>query len=203
MCSVIKKQVGGHNITSFCTAHRGGCCRDGGRWPRTMMNGRRSAIVLLGIVPFMLVLSACRNASTKEDVAFALSYGRLAAIPTNVSSFQIVRDADYFGAYFMRFSASSSSVVRWVKDSEGLRGVTPTTLGPTYNWTPFEGDASQSRSRLDVPYVAGRETTPTWWRPTLTNSGRLFQIPGKKGCGAGGSVVVDDQNNTVYAYTRW
>jgi hypothetical protein len=168
-----------------------------------MMKSKRSTKAWLGAVGLLLALSGCRDAETNQDLALALSYGRLAPVPTNATGFQIMHDADYFGAYFIRFSAPSSIIARWVQDSEGLRGVTPVALGPSYSWPPFVGDASQERSRLDVPYVAGRKTTPTWWHPPLTNSGRLFQIPGKQGCGSGGPFVVDDQNNTVYVYTRW
>ncbi len=167
------------------------------------MNRNRSRMLRLGTVGLLLAILGCRNAETKEDVALALSYGRLASIPTNASAFQIMHDADYFGAYFIRFATPAATLERWLQDSKGLRGVMSTAMGPTCTWTPFKGDASQQRSRLDVPYVAGRKTTPTWWHPPLTNSGRFFQIPGKQGCGAGGLVVVDEQSDTVYVYTRW
>lgn len=155
----------------------------------------------LGVVAALF--AGCGRPPPYDDVGAALSYGRLAPIPTNATAFQIVPDGGYFGAYFISFRAPSNAVAQWIAESEGLHGVTPTRLGPAYTWTPYSGDPSQQRSRLDVPYVAGRKFTPEWWHPDLTNTGELYQIAGKQGHGSGGPLVVDQQSNRVFLYTRW
>lgn len=158
---------------------------------------------LCAVAASALALVGCGRPTTPTDVERALSYGRLAPIPTNATAFQIAHDGAYFGAYFLRFTAPSNTIAQWFEDSAGLRGVAPIKLGPTYVWTPFAGDSSQEKSRLDVPYVAGRKFTPEWWHPDLTSTGELYQIPGKQGHGAGGPLVVDQRSHTVFLYTRW
>jgi len=81
----------------------------------------------------------------------------------------------------------------------GTEGLKPIILSPTYTRTPVEGDPlTQERSRHE-----GKHTTPEWWHPSLTNGGTVYDIPGKQGSGSVGPLVVNNQSNTVFVYTRW
>ena len=164
---------------------------------------RQHGTILILPVAFLLTFSGCGHPDAREEQAkwleLALSYGRLAPVPTNAQAFQIAYDDNYFGAFFFRFSASPQVIAQWIQDSEGLRGLKPTLLTPNHIRTPVEGDPlTQKCSRPE-----GKHTTPEWWRPSLTNGGMLYDIPGKQGAGSGGPFVVNNQSNTVFVYTRW
>jgi len=157
-------------------------------------------ILLMVILPFF-VWCGCSNAKEKQAqwLEMALSYGRLAPIPTNAQTFQIIYDDNYFGAFFFRFSATPEEIEQWILDSQGLKGLKPINLAPNFTRTPVEGDPLTS----ECSRPGGKNTTPEWWNPCLTNGGTLYDIPCKEDCGSGGPFVVNDQSNTVFVYTRW
>jgi len=65
------------------------------------MNKGSRLLLHLAAFAHLLTLTGCGQPGGKADKELALSYGRLAPIPTNAQAFQIAHDADYFGAFFL------------------------------------------------------------------------------------------------------
>jgi len=132
----------------------------------------------------------------------ALSFGRLADYPASTRNFQTATAGSPFTREFIVcFEASAQDIKDWLARSEGLKAVEPQIFTENHQYLP-SSDNFNNRN-IQHEYHMKFESKPEWLNNLKIKNGRKYQIPGEKGHGVGGVLIVNEDTNTVYIDVSW
>ncbi|HSE23668.1 MAG TPA: hypothetical protein VLB68_18510 [Pyrinomonadaceae bacterium] len=147
-------------------------------------------VFLVAAALLISLLGACNS-----DLQTTLKLGRLAAIPASASELKLDGTSNLFSStYFIRFRATAKDIDDFVRNSPGLRGVTPTRFDANHQLLPFTND-DEMRS-TEHEYFGVDKRYP-WFNPVIKKRGRKYEIPQDHDANYG-EVIIDDELNVVY-----
>ena len=128
--------------------------------------------------------------------------GRFAELPDSKTDFKIATEGSPFTrSYYITFKAPLKDIEKFIHDSPGLKDAEPKIYSREYMLIEYESYDDEPDHRHG--YFFRREGTPEWYTPGIKIKGRNYQIPYKEGYGIGGSLTVNDEEETVYIYVSW
>ncbi|AQT67012.1 hypothetical protein STSP2_00150 [Anaerohalosphaera lusitana] len=139
------------------------------------------------------------------DVSKMLHAGRLAELPANARNLRADGwDGLFTGEEYLMFNAPADEVDSWLSASPGLKE-TVEHFDAEHMLLP-QPDNDRERSQLiyeghELYYLFHR--MPRWYRPTVRVKGRRYEIEPDESGHNWGTVVVDDETNTVYVKVIW
>jgi hypothetical protein len=146
------------------------------------------------------LLAACLLASLlgacTSDLRTTLKLGRLADLPQSAIDLKIDGTSNLFSStYHVRFEARSEDIEKFIRNSPGLNGLTPTKLDAERQLLPFLKDDEQSWDDGQEHFWLD-ERYP-WFNPTIKTRGRKYKIPQDHDANSG-EVIINDETNVVY-----
>lgn len=145
------------------------------------------AAVVVGVV---LVARVGENEKGRR----ALGLARLADWPEGATEVRADGTRNAFSmTYLLRFSAPPEAIEAWIRQSPGLKGVSPEQFTPQRMLLPYPADGETSTEHR---YFHPDPRYP-WFDPTIRNRGRRYTIPQDRNA-CGGEVIIDDEAQTVF-----
>ena len=172
-----------------------------------------AGIVISTVILFFVCWNSLPATKAKKTLLKAqntLANGRLANLPESTTDLKASGWGLLFtGEDYIRFAAMPEDIDKFIAESASIREVTPEILDPNHMYLPHTDEAEQ-KMRMDFENYIKHEyynesSNPPWYKPTIKKRGRIYKIPGdpEKGGHNWGSVIVNDETNTVYIWVIW
>ena len=133
----------------------------------------------------------------------ALRAGRLATLPKSATNVRAQGWSSIFsGENYLMFQATSEDISKWIAKSSSIRDCIPETFDFNHMHLPYRADREYD---TDHEYYFPMPSNPQWYDLTIKVNGRKYEIPGDpdKGGHNWGTVIINDENNTVYINVIW
>ena len=169
-----------------------------------------SAFVLVVILVIMLFF-LCLRESPAERTERILRNGRLADLPESATDVKVYGWAGIFtGEDYLMFRATPEDIEKFIAKSPSLKGATPEIFDSEHMHLPYQKEEEsyteeEFENRYKQKYFFPYHMDPKWYDLTIKVKGRQYEIPGdpnKKGHNSG-SVLINDETDTVYIYVIW
>jgi len=181
-----------------------------------LIRGRNFAIagIVISTVVLLFVswnaVPTVKTKKTSRKAEHILTNGRLANLPESVTNLKAGGGGGLFtGEDFIKFCATPEDINKFVAESPSIKEVAPEIFNPEHMHLPHPDDASQKTSNDFANYMNHKYYyeyySPSWYKPTIKVKGRIYMIPGypnKRGHNWG-SVIINDETNTVYISIIW
>ncbi|MHC4721950.1 MAG: DUF4190 domain-containing protein [Planctomycetota bacterium] len=168
-----------------------------------LIRGRNFAVAGI-VISIVVLLFVSWNALPTVKAKKTLTNGRLANLPQSVTNLKVGGWAGLFtGEDFIKFRATPEDINKFVAESPSIKEVAPEMFNSENMHLP-EPDNSQKTSdyyTLDHKHY-DESNYPSWYRPTMKVKGRRYLIP-PDGYHNWGSVIINDETNTVYISVIW
>lgn len=169
-----------------------------------------SAFVLVVILVIMLFF-LCLRESPAERTERILRAGRLADLPESATYIKAEGwSAMFTGEDYLMFRAAPEDIEKFIAKSPSLKGATPEIFDSEHMHLPYQKEEEyytdeELENSYKQKYFFPSHMDPKWYDLTIKVKGRQYEIPGdpnKKGHNWG-SVLINDETNTVYIYVIW
>lgn len=159
-------------------------------------SGRRKWLILAvaGVAVVVAAVVLVARGGESEKARRALDLARLADWPESATGIRADGTRNAFSmTCLLRFSAPPEAIDAWIRQSPGLKGVSPEPFLPQHMLLPYPADGETSAEhRYFHP-----DTRYPWFDPTIRNRGRRYEVPQDRNA-CGGEVIIDDEAHTVF-----
>lgn len=164
-----------------------------------MNKKKKTALAIIVVTLFIFIgVPIIMEPSDKHKIEVALKFGRLAPLPESAMKILVeTRGNMMSGTFYLCFQGPSSDIEKWIKSSDGLKGVEVRHYTEKNMLLPYPNSADDSDP--DQDYFHRNKKIP-WYNPTIRKKGRRFDIPQDKEANYG-MVIINDTNGVVYIKT--
>ena len=178
---------------------------------------RRRNFAIAGIVISTVVLlfalwnsiPSLKAKKTLLSTQKILSAGRLDSLPVSTTELEVSGWGGFTtGEDYIKFRATPEDINKFITMSQSIKGVTPEIFNSEHMYLPYIKDVEKnmdSENYFKHNYYYEHQGAPAWYKPTITKNGRMYKIPGDPNMRGHnwGSVIVNDETNTVYIWVIW
>ena len=151
------------------------------------------------------------NTGYNPNPKSVLSAGRLASLPNSATEIKTNGWHGMFtGSDYLMFEASPAEINAWLSRCESIKGIKPMAFTPKHKYTIYRDEKDFKNDEDYEEYFQHEhffpfKDWPNWYNPTIETRGRKYEIPGdqKKKGHNWGSIIVNDETNTVYIWVCW
>ncbi|MHC4573302.1 MAG: DUF4190 domain-containing protein [Planctomycetota bacterium] len=132
-----------------------------------------------------------------------LRAARLADLPNSATNVRAEGwSALFTGEDYLMFQATPQDINNWVAQLSSIRNSIPETFNSDHMHLPYKADRKYYTRH---EYYFPMSSNPQWYDLTIRVNGRKYEIPGdpNKGGHNWGTVIINDQTNTVYINVIW
>ncbi len=166
-----------------------------------------SSLSVLAISALIFKIATCGTLYS-QDPKQILMDGRLAGLPASATNVKAEGWSGIFtGEDYLMFQADPKEINRFIAGSVSLKGQKPQVFSPEKMYVPMDSDGEHKtgytmEGEPKHEYFFTDKYSPKWYDPTIRVRGRKYEIPSEK-MHNWGSVIVNDQTNTVYIWVIW
>jgi hypothetical protein len=151
------------------------------------------------------------NTGHNPNPKSVLSAGRLALLPNSATEIKINGWHGMFtGSDYLMFKASPAEINAWLSQCQSIKEIEPMVFMAEHKYTvyrdekDFKNDEEHEKYYKQEHFFRGNDW-PDWYDPTIETKGRKYEIPGdpKNNGHNWGSIIVNDETNTVYVWVCW
>lgn len=160
--------------------------------------------VLVGILLLAIVFQCSGGVKLRgKRPQSVIQAGRLADLPKSATKVRAQGWSSIFsGEDYLMFQAAAEDINRWIAESSSIKNSIPETFDSNHMHLPYEPNRKYD---TDQEYYFPMPSNPQWYDLTIKVNGRKYEIPGdpNKGGHNWGTVIINDQTNTVFINVIW
>jgi len=169
----------------------------------------RMLVILISATIFLFIFWNSTPSQTErrklQKIQKILRNARLADLPESTNDVRISGWNSFFtGESYLMFHAAPNDIEKFIALSSSLRDVKPKIFNSEHMFLPRPAEIN-TETPLNHEYFLLNRNWPPWYNITIKMKGKRYEIPGdpiKKGHNWG-SVVVNEETNTVYIHVIW
>ncbi|MHC4075230.1 MAG: hypothetical protein ACYSRR_03495 [Planctomycetota bacterium] len=167
---------------------------------------KTKVITIIALVLSVLVLlPTALNSIPSVKIAKILSAGRLSDLPESATEIKVEGWSSMFaGMDYIKFRATSEDIEKFIKQSPSINNLSPEIFSREHMYLPSSEltDFGENYYKHKYYVLAGE---PPWYEPVIRIKGRMYEIPGDPNMRDHnyGSVIIDDETNTVFITVIW